>query len=223
MESWWPVARRGELVGYLTDDEHARLLALAESCSAAAGDLVFQKGGPSRSLLIVVEGQLEVFDESMGLPVVLAIVGPGGVVGEVGFVDGLPRTHHVRARSACRLWRLSREALLGLVDGHPLLFAKITIGLAQLLALRFRSAVEEMEPVRSFAAALREPLDSEDPLPQFDEIEAPLPEEDPDRKARSAAKGESAPRRFADPASEAVKVIRKAARRRRKGGSGSAV
>jgi len=53
MESWWPVARRGELVGYLTDDEHARLLAVAESCSAAAGDLVFQKGGPSRSLLIV--------------------------------------------------------------------------------------------------------------------------------------------------------------------------
>src|SRR6185295_13090525 len=114
MESWWPVARGGELVGYLTDDELARLLKLAESCSAAAGDLVFQKGGPSRSLLIVAEGQLEVFDESMGLPVVLAVVGPGGVVGEVGFVDGLPRTHNVRARGACRLWRLSREALLGL-------------------------------------------------------------------------------------------------------------
>jgi len=227
MESWWRVARRGELVGYLTDDEHARLLAVAESCSAAAGDLVFQKGGPSRSLLIVDEGQLEVFDESMGLPVVLAIVGPGGVVGEVGFVDGLPRTHNVRARGACRLWRLSREALLGLVDRDPLLFAKITIGLAQLLTLRFRSAVEEMEPVRSFAAALREPIDFEEALPQFDEIEAPLPEEDPDRKARSAAKakakGDSDTRPYANPASEAVKVIRKATRRRRKGGSGSAV
>jgi CRP/FNR family cyclic AMP-dependent transcriptional regulator len=233
VESWWPVARRGELVGYLTDDEHARLLALAESCSAAAGDLVFQKGSPSRSLLIVEEGQLEVFDESMGLPVVLAIVGPGGVVGEVGFVDGLPRTHNVRARGACRLWRLSREALLALVGRDPLLFAKITVGLAQLLTLRFRSAVEEMEPVRSFAAALREPLDFEDAPPQFDEIEAPLPEEDPDRKAKAAAKAakgakgaakaESDTRPFANPASEAVKVIRKAARRRRKGGSGSAV
>ncbi|MFI5006447.1 MAG: cyclic nucleotide-binding domain-containing protein [Solirubrobacterales bacterium] len=228
---WWPVARGGELVGYLTDDELARLLALAESCSAAAGDLVFQKGGPSRSLLIVAEGQLEVFDESMGLPVVLAIVGPGGVVGEVGFVDGLPRTHNVRARGECRLWRLSREALLDLVHRDALLFAKITIGLAQLLTLRFRSAVEEMEPVRSFAAALREPLDFEDALPQFDEIEAPLPEEDPDGKAKAKAaakaaakaKGESDTRPVDNPASEAVKVIRKAARRRRKGGSGSAV
>lgn len=229
MESWWPVARAGELVGYLTDDELTRLLAIAESCSAAAGDLVFQKGGPSRSLLIVAEGQLEVFDESMGLPVVLAIVGPGGVVGEVGFVDGLPRTHNVRARGACRLWRLSRETLLDLVDRDPLLFAKVTIGLAQLLTLRFRSAVEEMEPVRSFAAALREPLDFEDALPQFDEIEAPLPEEDPDRKAKAAARAaakarvESDTRPVDNPASEAVKVIRKAARRRRKGGSGSAV
>lgn len=224
MESWWPVARSGELVGFLTDDEHARLLGLAEACSAAAGDVVFQKGGPSRSLLIVEEGQLEVFDESMGLPVVLAIVGPGGVVGEVGFVDGLPRTHHVRARGACRLRRLSREALLGLVGSDPLLFAKVTIGLAQLLSFRFRSAVEEMEPVRSFAASLREPLDLEGAPAQFDEIEAPLPEEDPDRRAMPAAGGESDTRPFDNPAAEAVKVIRKAARRgRKKGGSGSAV
>jgi len=133
----------------------------------------------------------------------------------------------VRARGACKLWRLSREALLGLVDRDPLLFAKITIGLAQLLTLRFRSAVEEMEPVRSFAAALREPLDFEDALPQFDEIEAPLPEEDPDRKARAKAaakaRAESDTRPVDNPAAEAVKVIRKAARRRRKGGSGSAV
>ena len=48
-ESWWPVARGGELVGYLTDEEHDRLLAAAEPCTAEAGDLVFQKGSPSRS------------------------------------------------------------------------------------------------------------------------------------------------------------------------------
>src|SRR5258705_1394437 len=75
LESWWRVARRGELVGYLNDDEHARLLGLAESCSAAAGDLVFQKGSPSRSLLIVEEGQLQVFYESIGLSLVLAFAG----------------------------------------------------------------------------------------------------------------------------------------------------
>src|SRR2546428_13526694 len=122
-ESWWPVARGGELVGYLTDEEHERLLAVAELCTAEAGDLVFQKGSPSRSLLLVEEGELEVFDEAMGEPVGLARVGPGGVVAEVGFVDGQPRTHHVRARAGCRLRRLSREALLGFFQGAPLLVA----------------------------------------------------------------------------------------------------
>ncbi|HEX9203875.1 MAG TPA: cyclic nucleotide-binding domain-containing protein [Vicinamibacteria bacterium] len=208
-ESWWPVARGGELVGYLTDEEHERLLAVAEPCTAEAGDLVFQKGSPSRSLLLVEEGQLEVFDESMGQRVVLARIGPGGVVGEVGFVDGQPRTHHVRARARCRLRRLSREALLGFLERDSLLFAKLAVGLAQLLTFRFRSAVEELEPVRSFAAALREPLDFEEVAPQFHELDAPLPEEDPD----------AGPAQPTGPA-EAMKVMRKVARKsRKKGGS----
>jgi CRP-like cAMP-binding protein len=187
-ESWWPVARGGELVSYLTDDEHERLLAVAELCTAEDGDLVFKKGSPSRSLLLVEEGDLEVFDESMGQPVVLARVGPGGVVGEVGFVDGQPRTHHVRARARCRMRRLSREGLLGFLETHPLLFAKLAIGLAHLLTFRYRSAVEELEPVRSFAAALREPMDFEEVAPQFHELEAPLPEEDPDPPRQKAAR-----------------------------------
>jgi len=225
MESWWPVARAGELVCYLTDDEHERLLQLAEPCVAEAGDLVFQKGSPSRSLLLVEDGQLEVFDESVGQRVVLALVGPGGVVGEVGFVDGQPRTHHVRARGRCRLRRLGREALLGLVERDPVLFAKLAIGLAQLLTFRFRSAIEELEPVRSFAAALREPLDFEEASPQFDELEAPLPKEDPDAPPagrRKRARPGRGSRPEPDPA-EAVKMIRKVARKGRKKGGSAAV
>jgi CRP/FNR family transcriptional regulator, cyclic AMP receptor protein len=215
MESWWPVRRGGELVGYLNDDEHARFVALCEPCTAAVGDSVFQKGSPSRSLLLVEEGELEVYDESLGQAVILARVGPGGVVGEVGFLDGQPRTHFVRARAACRLRRLTRDAFVSLVESDPGLFAKLAVGLAQLLTFRFRSAVEELEPIRSFAAALREPLDLEEQNLRFDEIEMPLPEEDPDRK-----KTDRDTRPIENPAAEAVKVIRRVARRgRKKGGS----
>lgn len=197
MERWWPEARSGDLVAYLTDDEQTRLLAAMEACTADEGDLVFQKGSPSKSLLLVEEGALEVFDEAVGEEVVLARVGPGGVVGEVGFVDGRPRTHNVRARGACRLLRLTREGLLELVKGDPSLFAKLTIALAQLLAGRFRAAVEELEPVRAFAASLREPMELEEPGPGFDEIELPLPEADPDPE-------------------EAVRLIKDVARKARK-------
>jgi len=201
VESWWPQVRKGDLVGYLTEDEHARLLGVMEACTARAGELIFQKGSPSRDLLLIEEGDALVFDESMGEPVVLAVVGPGGVVGEVGFVDGRPRTHHVRARVDCRMRRLTREGLLQLlVRGDTLLFAKLTIAMAQLIAHRFRSAVDELEPVRAFAASLGEPVDLADASVTYDEIDEPLPGLEPAEP---------------DPA-QAVRLIKDVARRARK-------
>ena len=172
---WWPHARSGDLVEYLDAQEHERLLAAMEPGAAQPGDRVLTKGSPSRSLIVVEEGELEIVDEAMGETLVLATIGPGGVVGEVGFVDGEVRTHDVRARTDCRLRRLTRERLLELVENDPALFAKITIALAELLARRFRSVVRELEPVRAFAASLREPMEDEGPA-QFEEIDEPLGE-----------------------------------------------
>jgi CRP-like cAMP-binding protein len=157
---WWPEARPGDLVAYLDDGEHARLLAVTEIAEAGAGDFLLHKGSPSRSVLLVEDGEIEIVDESMGETVVLGRVGPGGVVGEVGFLDGQLRTHHVRAFTACRVRRLTREGLLALAQVEPLLFAKVSIGLAGLVARRFRSALEELDPLRSFAASLGDPEDN---------------------------------------------------------------
>jgi CRP-like cAMP-binding protein len=189
---WWPQARTGELVAYLDDQEHARLLAATEVAEAGAGDFLLHKGSPSRSLLLVEEGEIEIVDESMGETVVLGRVGPGSVVGEVGFLDGELRTHHVRAGTACRVRRLTREGLLALAPAEPRLFAKVTIALASLVARRFRSALEELDPLRSFAASLGDPEenaaprlrsdpagairsgdDDEGPI-EYDEIDDPL-------------------------------------------------
>jgi CRP-like cAMP-binding protein len=174
---WWPRVREAELVAYLDDEEHQRLLAAAEIATVGAGEPILSKGSPSKSLLLLDEGQIDIVEESMGEDVVLATLGPGSVVGEVGFVDGEPRTHHVRARTACRLRRLTRDKLLDLVKDDPALFAKLTIALAEILARRFRAAVAEFEPLRAFAATLHEPLSlDKDRTGEYDEIEAGLPE-----------------------------------------------
>lgn len=175
MGNWWPERRAGDLVGYLDEDEHQRLLAATEGATAAPGDLILRKGDASMSLLLVEEGDVEVVDESLGETVVLAAIGPGGIVGEVGFVDGRPRTHSVRARAACRLRRLSRERLLELVRHDAPLFAKLTLALAEILAARFRAALNELAPFQAFAASLGEPLEPEEE--GFDEVDEPLPEE----------------------------------------------
>jgi CRP-like cAMP-binding protein len=188
---WWPEARAGELVAYLDDDELARLFAVTEIAEAGAGDFLLHRGSPSRSLLLVEDGEIEIVDDSTGESVVLGRVGPGGVVGEVGFMDGQPRTHHVRAGTACRVRRLTREGLIALGQVEPRLFAKVSVALAALLARRFRSALEELDPVRSFAASLGEleegdtgPVRAEndpehvaghdDSAVRYDEIEDPI-------------------------------------------------
>lgn len=154
--NWWPVARKGELVEYLSEEEYVRLLDDTMPIRAEPGDVIFFKGAPSSSLVIVVEGELEVFEESKGKVHVLGTVGSGSVVGEVGFLDSRPRTRHVRAKTACDLRKITREGFLELLADAPVLFAKITIALSELLAGRYRTMVEEMEPVRALAASLRE-------------------------------------------------------------------
>jgi hypothetical protein len=161
--AWWPEARAGELVAYLDDGELARLLAATEIAEAGAGDFLLHRGSPSRSLLLVEDGEIEIVDESMGDTVVLGRVGPGGVVGEVGFLDGQPRTHHVRAGTACRVRRLTRDGLIALGQVEPHLFAKVSLALAALVARRFRGALEELDPLRAFAASLGDP--EETPVP----------------------------------------------------------
>jgi CRP-like cAMP-binding protein len=154
--NWWPVLRPGELVRYLSEEEYVRLLDDTVPVSAEPGDVIFFKGAPSNSLVIVVEGELEVFEESKGRMLVLGTVPAGSVVGEVGFLDGRPRTRHVRAKTACDLRKITREGFLELLNGDPNLFAKVNVALSELLAARYRSAVEELEPVRALAASLRE-------------------------------------------------------------------
>jgi CRP-like cAMP-binding protein len=172
---WWPVARSGDLVGYLDDAELTRLLAVTEAVTVEEGDSILGKGSPSRSLILVEEGELAVVEDSLGETVVLAVIGPGGVVGEVGFVDGEVRTHDVVAAGPARLRRLTRERLLELVRDDAPLFAKLTVSLAEILARRFRSAMKELEPVRAFAATLNEPMDLEEGGASFEELDEPIP------------------------------------------------
>jgi len=208
---WWPEARTGELVAYLDDKELARLIAVTEVAEAGAGDFLLHKGSPSRSLLLVEDGEIEIIDETLGETIVLGRVGPGGVVGEVGFLDGQPRTHHVRAGTACRVRRLTREGLLALAQADPQLFAKVSISLAGLVARRFRNALEELDPLRALAASLGDPEDTEADAPDA------TPAAEPKKRTASEDGPEDGPIQYdeiEDPIlDQALDVLRELARR----------
>jgi CRP-like cAMP-binding protein len=153
--AWWAAVRAGELTAYLTDEENEKLALTVLPVSVEPGDVIFYKGAPSKSLIIVEEGEVEAFEEASGKLLVLGSAGAGSVMGEVGFLDGLPRSNHVRAKTACRLSKLTRDGLLALAAEDPMLFAKLVICLAELLASRYRGVVAELEPVRALVASVR--------------------------------------------------------------------
>lgn len=159
---WWPERRKG-LARFLDEGELARFHAVTEVATVAAGAVVLHKGAPSRSVLLIEAGELHVIEEQLGEPRVLAVMGPGDVAGELGFVDDWPRTQDVRAGTECRLRRLTREKLVGLATSEPVVFGKVVTGLAVILADRFREVAAELAPVRGFAASLDEPMEVADP------------------------------------------------------------
>ena len=141
---------------------------------------------------------------AVGKSLVLGRIGPGGVVGEVGFIDGQARTHHVRALDGLPAATARPRGLLRLAKGDSELFAKLTIALAQVVARRYRAAMEELGPVRSFAASLREPLPSEpgSETGPFQEIDVPLPMDE--TVSRIVAKGSAARRTRSHPGPRAA-------------------
>ncbi len=85
----------------------------------AIGERLFAEGDEGSSLSFVAAGELVVSAKGDdGAPVLLGLLGPGDVAGEISFLSGVPRTATVQARTRVDLLELDRNALTPLVKKH---------------------------------------------------------------------------------------------------------
>lgn len=63
--------------------------------------LLWETGEPGDYLVLVLEGELEVYSPSGGKETILDTMGPGSIVGELSALDGLPRSACVRTKTDC--------------------------------------------------------------------------------------------------------------------------
>ncbi|GAA4249127.1 hypothetical protein GCM10022255_031830 [Dactylosporangium darangshiense] len=96
------------------------------------GETVLAAGAAERCLWIVAEGRVEV----AGGRAALGEVGPGGVFGELGFLDGAPSPATVRALDDATVLRLSLDRFEVLAGKDPALARRLLFDLARVLALR---------------------------------------------------------------------------------------
>ena len=104
------VLRQSHLLGSVPDADLAALAAASRMRAFRRGQVVCSTGDPGDTLIVVVSGRVKVAVRSAdGGELTLAVVGPGGTLGEVSVADGGPRSADVETLEDSRLLLLPRE------------------------------------------------------------------------------------------------------------------
>lgn len=120
-------------------DQLARM-AITRLCKP--NEAVFLKGDPGNSMMAVVHGRVRICSySSEGREVVLNVISPGQVFGEIALIDGGPRTADAFAMDATELVVLSRRDFLPFLERNP----QICIKLLEVLCERLRATSAQVE------------------------------------------------------------------------------
>lgn len=129
------VPAKSNLLSDLPKDLSSDLMAGATPRKLSANEVLFLAGDPGDGLYRVDEGLLKVsIASASGAERILAILGPGAVVGDLAIIDGLPRSATVTALRDCKLSFLSRSAFDAFVAREPRIYKY----LVTILAARLR-------------------------------------------------------------------------------------
>ena len=113
----------------------AKLFANSRAVKLGADEVLFVAGDPADGCYRVDQGLLKIsMIAPSGAERILAIVGPGGIVGELSTIDGLPRSASVAAVRESELTFVSRAAFQAFAEDHPQVYKN----LVALLAARLR-------------------------------------------------------------------------------------
>jgi signal transduction histidine kinase len=75
-----------------------RIAAATTECRLSAGDRLFDEGDHGERAYVIVEGEIEILKRSGNREVLLALRGPGEVIGEMSLLEDAPRMAGARAK-----------------------------------------------------------------------------------------------------------------------------
>jgi small-conductance mechanosensitive channel/CRP-like cAMP-binding protein len=131
---------------HLSEEERGRLAEGASLLDFGTGEAIVRQGEPGDSLYVVVSGAVRVaLRGEDGVERTLTTFGPEDFFGEMALLTGEPRTATAHAEGAVVLCRVSKSALLPVLQSHPEAAEKM----AEVVAMR----KQELEKFRAETAA----------------------------------------------------------------------
>ncbi len=148
----------------LTTEEAACVVGYMGLVTFNAGTTVFKEGDASHTsyLLLLLSGDVsvETADPRGGGQVTISVLGPGNVIGEMGLLDGSPRSATCVASTPLQAGGLSRKALEKLIEDNPKVGAKLMVGLSKRLAERLRGLSEQLVIYAQLTGSMQQEINS---------------------------------------------------------------
>ena len=127
----------GSFLAQLGPAERAELLNRGFERGWAAGATLFHEGDESTWVVVLLSGRVKSCSDGVnGGEVVLAIRGPGSLLGEVSAIDGQPRSATVRALEPVKALVLQADEFTAFLQEHP----KVGLLLMRMICERLRDS-----------------------------------------------------------------------------------
>jgi len=161
--------REHQAFGALPEQDLKTLIVHSDLIEFAEGELLIRQGAPSDSVLLIVQGEVDVCVETSQGQVQLGRMSSGALVGEVGVFADLPRTASIRAHTPTQALKIDRDDVLQ-VGGENLAFLRAVLAQLGERIATFNQTIGDYTDVlaeleqRDFDPSI---LDHSQPLPEF--------------------------------------------------------
>jgi CRP/FNR family cyclic AMP-dependent transcriptional regulator len=146
----------------LSEEEAAVVVGYMRQIDFADGDVFMREGDTENAdfVLLVLDGEVTVESivVSRTTPSTLNVLGPGSLIGELGLIDGGPRSATCTAGSDLRCVLLTRSGLTRLIDDHPRTGAKLLLAVALYMAKRLRDGAQKLKLYARLAQVMQEEI-----------------------------------------------------------------
>lgn len=146
----------------LTLADAVKVVAYMRPKRIKSGTVFIQEGEIRQNdyMLLVLEGDIAVENAMPGLndSMVVNIMGPGHLIGEMGVLDGSPRSATCTATTDIYAAVLSRTALMRLLKDEPRVGARLLLAISKRMADRLRETTRKLKTFAQMNKALQQEL-----------------------------------------------------------------
>lgn len=152
----------------LSHEEARAVVAYMRPHKIAEGTRFIKEGDTDETdfMLLVLDGEvtIETIVVSRTEPITVTVLGPGNLIGEMGLLDGEPRSASCTAMSDVRCAILTRDALNRLLNDDPRTAAKLMMSISLRIAERMRESQEKLKMYAQLTQAMQEEINALMPI-----------------------------------------------------------